>query len=124
MNYNANCPIGSDTAEAPWNDQDVPEKKFDMLISQTLSKSTKVLTDSYYPEYDEESKEMVPDTTYIDWEEEYHDNDHYTPIQLIALFKRHLEMEIERGEVREEYNRHLIEECDDWLEDETTYMEN
>ena len=123
---------------APYNQDDVPEKEFDVTCCQTLSKTVTVLTSSYIPgasgvdyEYDPEGSVAVgwqdpDDTSDTNWADEYHDNDHYTPLQLIELFKKHLENELNRmAEVKnEKWIKHLIEECSDWIEDDTEYVED
>ena len=125
--------------DAPYNQEEVPEKEFDVLASQTLSKSNKVITDNYIPgasgvdyEPDDEGGYYASgwhdpdDTSDTNWADEYHNNDYHTPLQLIELFKKHLENELNRmGEVKnEKWIKHLIEECSDWQEDDTEIMED
>jgi hypothetical protein len=113
---------------APWNEPDIPEKGFDVCISQTLSKSTKVITDDYYPEEgcDEDGPYMTANTSNTDWRAAY-DNDHYTPLQLIGLFKEFLEKHLPdpitdiKGY---EEAKSLIAECENWTEDETEVVED
>lgn len=112
---------------APWNEPDIPEKSFDVCISQTLSKSTKVTTDDYYPEEDgdEDGSYMTANTSDTDWKAAY-DKDHYTPLQLIGLFKEFLEKHLPDPIIDiKGYKKakSLIAECEDWTEDETEVME-
>lgn len=116
---------------APWNEQEVPERQFDVCISQTLSKSTRVTTNDYVPEVDqdEDGYHDYSDTSDTDWKEAY-DKDHYTPLQLINLFRRHLSDELNsiinkpnQDLKRKKYLEKLISECSDWTEDETEVME-
>jgi hypothetical protein len=67
-----------------------------------------------------------PDTSDTNWAEEYHDNDHYTPIQLIELFKQCLEENLKHGLVFKTpgVTKRLIEECDGWTEDETDFEQD
>jgi hypothetical protein len=124
---------------APYNQVDVPEKEFDVTCSQTLSKTVSVLTNNYVPgaegvdyESDDEGGCYAvgwhdpDDTSDTNWADEYHDNDHFTPLQLIELFKQYLENDLNRmGEVKnEKWIKHLIEECSNWTEDETEYVED
>lgn len=100
------------------------EKEFQCLCCQTLSKPSPVFTSDYTPLYEEECGDY--DTSNVNWGNEYHDNNHYTPIQLIALFRKFLEVELKKSNIpdnRINLYKHLIEECYDWTEDETTYME-
>ena len=124
-------------SSAPYNQSDIPEEEFEVVCSQSLSRTAIVRTDNYIPgssgvdyESDDEGRCYAvpwydePDTSNTNWEEEYHDNDHYTPLQLIELFRKHLEDELSNGELpnnRINKYKHLIEECENWTEDEVTY---
>lgn len=119
---------------APYNQVDVPEKEFDVTCSQTLSKTVSVLTTNYvsggeWCEYDDGitiGGHDPDDTSDTNWADEYHANDYHTPLQLIELFKQYLENDLNRmGEVKNErWIKHLIEECSNWTEDETEYVED
>lgn len=146
MYDNYNFPAGADTLEAPWNQPEIPEEEFEVTCSQSLSKTTSVRTSNYIPgasgvdyEPDDEGGYVTsawhddPDTSDTNWAEEYHDNDHYTPIQLIGLYKETLKEQLKSWEDMDEIAsakaqirriEHLIEECEGWIEDETEYTEN
>ena len=119
---------------APYNQVDVPEKEFDVTCTQTLSRTVSVLTNNYVPggewcEYDDGitiGGHDPDDTSDTNWADEYHDNDYLTPLQLIEIFKQYLENDLNRmGEVKNErWIKHLIEECSNWTEDETEYVED
>lgn len=124
-------PPGADTPSAPWRQKDNEEKEFEVTCSQTLSKTTTVFTSNYEAtvEKDYDGETMFTNVTYdtpnTNWEEEYHDCDHYTPIQLIELFQKYLLDEI-NGSCTVSKNRqfinHIITECNNWTEDETEYI--
>ena len=131
--------LSDNTPGAPWNEPDVPEKEFDVTCTQTLSKTVSVLTTNYVPgasgvdyEPDDEGGYYASgwhdpdDTSDTNWADEYHDNDYLTPLQLIEIFKQYLENDLNRmGEVKNErWIKHLIEECSNWIEDETEYVED
>lgn len=123
MHDNYNYPPGADTSYAPWNEQKVPERQFDVCISQTLSKSTDIITDDYSPEFDEEDGYTYANTEDTDWEKAY-EKDHYTPLELIEKFKELLTTHLPDPVVNlSEYKKwkHLISECEGWTEDETEY---
>lgn len=127
MYDNYNYPLGADNERAPWNEVSVPEKTFDMVISQTLSKSVEVLTDDYVPEYDDEDRRTYANTEDTHWDQVYHDNDYHTPLQLIELFKKYLESQLTTKVVipkSPSYLKRLIKECEGWIEDETEYLED
>lgn len=108
--------------DAPWNDPVIPEKSFDVTISNTLSKATTVYTDQYIPcsDYDEEGGYSWADTSDTNWEDVYNEN-HYTALGLINKFKEFLEKYLPDPIVdhsRYMEFKNLIEECEDWEEDE------
>jgi len=138
MYDNYNYPPGADTPSAPWNQSDPDEKEFDVTCSQTLSKTSTVFTSNYTPgaveaecEWDDGGYHTVyirdpDDTTNTVWSDEWHDNDHYTPLQLIELFQKYLLDEVNGSctvSKSNEYLNHLISECNNWTEDETEYFE-
>ena len=129
MNSNSNYPLMSQSEwdSAPFNEVSVPEKTFDMVISQTLSKSVEVLTDDYVPEYDDEDRRTYANTEDTHWDQVYHENDYHTPLQLIELFKKYLESQLTTKVVipkSPSYLKRLIKECEGWIEDETEYLED
>ena len=148
LSPNSNYPAMSQSQwdSAPFNEPDVPEEEFNVTCSQSLSKSTTVWTDNYIPgasgaDYEPDGEGGYcavgwhddPDTSDTNWMEEYHDNDHYTPIQLIELFKETLKNQLESWEGTEDTNagrsqikriKHLIEECDGWTEDDVEVFQD
>lgn len=143
MYDNYNYPMGADNEFAPWNQSEIPEKEFNVLCSQTLSKSTPIWTDNYIPgasgvDYEPDMDggycaygwQEDDDTSDTNWAEEYK-NDHYTPLELINKFKEYLVKlkdteEANDAETKQKKReiKHLIEECSDWTEDETEYVED
>jgi hypothetical protein len=134
----SNYPAGlSDhSADAPWNDPVVPEKEFGVAISQSLSKTTTVSTDDYFPCAEDVWDDGVghhdewADTSETDWKKAY-SYEHKTPLELIGLLKEYLEKDLKSLEsdeyikIREARRlRGLIEECDGWVDDETTIVED
>lgn len=142
-------PAGAENdSNAPYNEVEVPEKKFEVLASQTLSKSTSIITNQYIPgasgvDYDSDDEggcvavgyQEPDDTSNVNWRQEYHENHHYTPLELIAKFKEYLEKELDTLKDAEETNdnetkqkkrdiKHLIEECEGWTEDEIEIVED
>lgn len=109
-------------SHAPWNQVDPPEQEFDVTITQTLSKSLSVFTDRYnfICDRDEDGVSVEYDTSDTNWHDVYAEN-HHTPLQLIALFKRMLE---QKEEIPESLRQHLIEECSEWCEDDCEIVEN
>ena len=147
MSYNisnrgdSNYPVMSQSQwdAAPWNQENLPEKEFNVVCSQTLSKAAAVFTNNYTPgavdaesEWDGEGYQTVytrepDDTSNVVWSEEWHDNDHYTPIQLIELFQKFLLDEVNGSNIvnrNTNYLNHLITECNNWEEDKTDYVED
>lgn len=111
---------------APWNEQEIPERRFDVCISQTLIKNTKVTTNDYVPIVDQDDEGRhhdYSDTSDTDWEEAYK-NEHLTPLQLIDEFKGFLTKHLPDPDTKEFRRfKHLIDECEGWTEDETEVIE-
>lgn len=118
-------PLGAE--HDPNEIQEVPERQFDVCISQTLSKSTRVTTNDYVPEVDqdEDGYHDYSDTYDTDWKGAYK-NEHLTPLHLISEFKDFLTKHLPdplidvKGFRRFKY---LIGECEGWTEDETEVVE-
>ena len=77
MYNNFEYPQGSDNPQAPWNRTSPKEAEFQVLCSQTLSKTVPVFTDNYTPICEKEidcdgfiTTTMDTDTSDINWEEE------------------------------------------------------
>ena len=124
--------------DAPYNQIDIPEKDFEVTCSQSLSKTVTVTTNNYTPgasgvdyEPDDEGGYCAcewhdpDDTSDTNWSEEYHLNDYHTPLQLIELFGQFLKDQLAQGICFKSpaFTEHLIEECNNWIEDEIEYIE-
>ena len=145
---NFDYPVGSDTQDAPWNEQSQSEHEFSVTCSQSLSKDTTVFTDDFKEEweddYDGENHfyNMIPDTSDTNWKGAYKNNNHYTPLELIECLKVSSEeslkeLKTELWEIRADGDLNkvkdlerrihnleiLIEECTGWVEDETEIVE-
>ena len=121
-------PGAANDARAPYNQIEVPERDFDVLISQTLSNSTTVTTSDYIPvsEREEDFCNYYSDTSDTDWKEAYSESGHYTPLELIETFKKLLQENLPNPkEDPKKYRKYknLIEECEGWVEDDIEIME-
>lgn len=126
MYDNYNYPQGADNPSAPWNEPLDPEpKEFEIVISQCLSKSLKVLTQDYTKEYEEESGLILTNTEDTEWKTVYEDEGHYTIDELLKTFKWLLRKVIDEDVDynMKDYYKHLIEECDNWYTNETEICE-
>ena len=110
---------------APYNQVDVPEKDFDVLISQTLSKDTSICTQDYQPEFDEETGYTDANTDDTDWKKAYCDVA-MTPLEIIGAAEKIAKALLEQGQTRVGgvYLKSLVKDCEGWVEDETEVMEN
>ena len=126
---------------APYNEVEVPEKDFEITCSQSLSRTVVVTTNNYIPCVDEGCEDGVgyhdewADTSDTCWREEYKNNGYKTPQELISLLKEYLEKDlrdIQRDMLPHDRSykatqarrlKGLIEECEDWTEDETEFVE-
>lgn len=109
---------------APYNQVEVPERDFDVFISQTLSRDTTICTSDYMPEYDEEDGHTYADTSETDWKKAYEDVA-MTPLDIIVAAEKIAKALIEEGKTRVGgvYLKSLVEECEGWNEDELEVME-
>lgn len=130
MYDNYHYPMGADTPSAPWNREETPEMKFNILVSQTLSKTVGVTTDDYIPLIEQEEDtgvyEDYADTDETDWKKVLDNSEHYTPLELIELFKEYLKefrQETKALNYHPSFIEHLISECESWVEDELEVIE-
>ena len=109
---------------APWNEPVIPERDFDVCVSQTLSKNTFITTQDYYPEYDEEDGSTHANTEDTDWKQAYKDCA-MTPLDIIMAAKELAKHLMEQGQKKVGclYLKDYIEECDGWIEDECEVVE-
>ena len=116
----------------PWNEPYIPERDFDISISQTLSRSTSVTTNDWCPAGDED--DFYVDTSDTCWSEVIKENGCKTPLDLIAMLKEYLQKDLDRiEEIAKEKNENkeflerkyqfLIEECEGWVEDDLAISE-
>lgn len=112
--------------DAPYNQKELPEREFEVTISQTLSKTITIFTNDYNLEADcdEDGCYEVCDTSDTNWKEAYEDNLH-TPAQLIKILKLVLEENKKKGIVfkTEGFTNDLIEECENWCVDDYEVVE-
>lgn len=123
---NSNYPPMSQSEwdSAPWNEESIPEKDFDLIVCQTLSKQVDVTTSDYNPEYDEEDGSIFCDTSETSWKEVYADNKHYTPLELIGLFGRYIDdllNDIVTTPRSPSFLKILKQECKGWQEEEIDF---
>ena len=52
MYDNYNYPLGTDTPNAPWNQEEQPNREIEVTVSVTLSKTVKINVDDYTVEED------------------------------------------------------------------------
>lgn len=121
--------VSDHTVGAPWNDDyEPPEKDFEVECSQTLYKTVNITTRNYahYEDESEDGVDIWDDTSDTEWEKEFKDNGYHTPLELIGLFKEFLQKQSEKGHFFKSpaYTRMLIEDCENWEEDELIFNED
>lgn len=109
---------------APWNEPVIPEREFDVLVSQTLSRDTSIYTDDYCPEFDEEDGRTYANTEETDWKKAYQ-NVAMTPLDIIGAAEKIAKALLEQGQTRvgDVYLKSLVKECEGWNEDELEVIE-
>lgn len=113
-------PIGTEySSSSPWNMKGAPEKAFNVTVSQTLSKDSKVTIDDYYPE----TPTTEEDTSETNWKDLYLD-EHETPLTLLNIFKETLINNTNIEKMSSSRKSFLIKECSDWTEDDYEVCED
>lgn len=114
-------PMGAEhDSSAPYNQKDTSVKEFNVVISQTLSKSTTVYTNDYKEEVDEdeEGKRLVTNTSDTNWLEAYKEN-HLTLPNLLKNVREILKDNLRKSKWDEKKNlKFYIDELSNWVEDE------
>jgi hypothetical protein len=124
MYDNYHYPAGADNEMAPWNEPVIPEKEFDVLVSQTLSRDTSIYTNDYCPEFDEETGHTDANTECTDWKKAY-SNAAMTPLEIIGAAEKIAKALLEQGQTRVGgvYLKSLVSDCEGWNEDELEVIE-
>ena len=107
---NYDYPMGADNPDAPWNKEEPSVARFEVIMTQTLSKRVMVSTDDY--ELDDDEK----DTSDTDWENAYHE-EHLTPLDLIRECKKMAQEKLalyKGGGSECKWLERLIKECENW----------
>ena len=125
MSSTGDYPLGAENNEnAPYNEKKNEYLDFNVCISQTLSKNTSIKSNDYkkVKEWDDEFYYNSIDTSEMNYKAITLEQ-HYTPMELITLFKEFLEVEVQKTDFFDDSKirimKNLIEECNNWTEDET-----
>jgi hypothetical protein len=106
---NYNYPMGADTKEAPWNENDQPEKLFGITVSCNLSKDVGITS----IDYDSDDKLNCPWNDYAASE--------YTPSEIIEFAKQCAEYMLSNKDFKIKSNydfKNMIDSCTGWNIDE------
>ena len=117
--------LTDDSPNTPWNEPIIPERDFDVCVSQTLSKNTIIVTQDYQPEFDEETGYTDANTDETDWKKAYCDVA-MTPLEIIGAAEKIAKALLEQGQTRigGVYLKNLVKECEGWVEDDIEVVEN
>lgn len=127
LSSNSNYPPMSQSEwdNAPWNQEDLPEREFDVAVSYSISKDAKVTTNDYDGgEYDEEGY-FSPNS--LNNPVDAYNTTHKT-IEEILEFARHCaEYMLERHDykVASKFDlRDFVSDCQGWTVDEENVEQN
>ena len=129
MSSTGDYPAGAEhDPRAPYNKVENAYIDCEVCVSQTLSKTTTVKTNDYEsnPEWDNDFVYSTTDFSETNFNSLYAEQ-HYTPYELIELFKEFLEDKVKNSDFTDPkipMMKALIEECKDWTEDETEVIFN
>ena len=110
---------------APYNEPVIPERDFEVMISQTMSRTVTVTTDDYQPEFDEEDGNTYTNTENTDWKKVYENCD-FKLQDLLSELKQYVLKDMEGTGPNTGKGRplkRLLAACDGWIEDEYTVIE-
>lgn len=130
MYDNYNYPAGADNEQAPWNQEPVPEREFEVTVSQTLSRTVKIKTDDYVHVVTNERHngihEDYADTTDTDWKAAYQNADFKIQDLLLEL-KSYVQSDLAMSGThtsKGKYLKSLLAACEGWIEDDYEVIEN
>ena len=106
---------------APWNEEEVKEREFEIDVECTLRKNRVKVATSDYMSYDVEdddgAKEEVIDTKSTDWKRAFL-NGHYTVTELLDILARYVENDLKESGVKSLFEvrrlRRLLDDCRSW----------
>lgn len=112
LNSNSNYPLMSQSEwdNAPWNQENLPEKQFNIVISYTLSKEVSVASINYDP-YGRSGDGLL-DTPIEDYNKQ-----HYTIQELLGILKDIATKKLANKENINKWKQ-IIQDCEDWVVDE------
>ena len=120
-----NYPAGAEhDPNAPYNETVVPEQEFTVDVSVTLTKTVKLRTNNYTPEFDEGSGAVYTNTTDIDWEEDYK-NQCYTIPELLEVLQEYLKQDLQRAVFKDKRRKikQMIKDCKGWKVEDMEFEE-
>ena len=79
--------------KAPFEEVEVPKKKFDVEVSYLLRKRTSIETDDYEIEHDDFERQAFINTELTDWESAYNET-HFTMEEMLDELRRYVEFEM------------------------------
>jgi hypothetical protein len=105
----------SEWDNAPFNEQEIPEQKFEVEVTVTLSRKDVIETNNYNPVYDEECG-WYADTSDTNWIEEYKQSN-LKITDLLAELKKYVKADMENTSPKSgkgKYLEALLSACDGW----------
>jgi hypothetical protein len=116
---NYDYPMGADTKDAPWNEEENVQREFEVTITCALNKDVTVHTSDYDLEVDkdEDGTYEILHTEDINWKNVYN-KEHLTIEELLKEFsevlKYHLDSMDNLDSRRANKYKYLLKECSNW----------
>ncbi len=108
---------------APWNEKPIQDVEFDVNVVQSVERTCSVITNTYMPVYDEDTREEYNDTSNVDWNREWM-NQYMSIPDLLSEFAKYAEQELKvldqlsedawRTREQKRYWKKIIENCKGW----------
>lgn len=121
-----NYPIGADTPDAPWNQEEIPERVFNVEVNVVLKKTVSVSTNLYSRHFEDETKEYVISTEDVNWKCAYENSGHFSVPELLEELKSYVEADMQTcspNTCKGAHLKRLLEACNGWEVDEESYSE-
>ena len=117
-------PGAENDPNAPYNQTDVPERKFDIECECVLRTVVAVNTNDYVPETDDDNGHEYANTENTDWQHAFENSGHFTIQDLLDELREYVKEDMEKclpNTGRGAHLKRLLAACDQWETIETSY---
>lgn len=118
----SNYPPGAEhDPNAPYNQWEPDEREFDVSVSVTIAKKTRLTTNDYSVEYDEEDGRLYYITDDTDWQKSYEDSEP-SVLEMLEELKDYIKKELDENKdidhIRKRKLQYMLDAAEGWDIDE------